>query len=177
MKMAKANETDLEVAMELCGALDSLTGWCPSVPAAVEQVADPEAPEPFDKHDREQCARVLGYLLDLADRASLMRVVWGCAVMLDPRNKCVDPDAGVIEHHPDAKAGFAAKQARPLAEWYEDIGPALWWSFPVCEPPWVGRPIDDDWQHHHTHWTPLTVPNQPAAEVAPPHSTADAVHL
>jgi len=30
-----------------------------------------------------------------------MRVVYGCAVMLDPKNKCVDPDANTIEHHPE----------------------------------------------------------------------------
>jgi len=160
--MAKANEADIKMAMELCGALDSLTDWGPAVPAVVEKVADAQDSEPFDRDDREQCVRVLGYLLDLANRASLMRVVWGCAVMLDPRNKCVDPDADVIEHHPDAKAGMGARQARPASAWHEDIGPVLWWKFPVDEPPYCGTPLDTGWPAVHTHWTPLIVPEQPA---------------
>ena len=89
------------MAQELCGALDALTGWRASVPEAVEKLDDERESEHFDRDDREQCVRVLGYLLDLADRASLMRVVWGCAVMLDPRNKFVDQDADTIEHHPE----------------------------------------------------------------------------
>lgn len=163
MKMAKANSADLEMGMELCGSLDALTNrWCPTVPAAVEEVADTESGEHFDRNDTEQCQRVLGYLLDLADRASLLRVVYGCAVMLDPRNKVVDPDADTIEHHPDVQALLTAKTARPLGEWHEDMGGVLWWAFPVNEPPWCGQPTDDDWPHYHTHWTPLVVPDAPA---------------
>ena len=161
MKMARASEADLDMAMELCGALDGLTGWCASVPPAVAKVADVEDSERFDSDDREQCVRVLGYLLKVADRASLMRVVWGCAVMLDPRNKCVDPDGDVIERHPDAKVGMDARRARPRCEWHEDIGPVLWWKFPVDEPPYCGTPLDAEWAGYHTHWSPLIVPEQP----------------
>ena len=32
MKMAKASEADLDMAMELCGAIDSLTGHWPTLP-------------------------------------------------------------------------------------------------------------------------------------------------
>lgn len=32
--------------------------------------------------------------------------------------------------------------ARPLAEWHEDMGPMLWWKFPIDEPPYVGSPLD-----------------------------------
>lgn len=98
--MAKANEADLEMAMELTGALDVLTGWNSIVPPAIEQVDDIEESEPFDRNDAEQCQRVLGYILELADKASLMRVVFGCAVMLDPINELVDQDSDTIEHHP-----------------------------------------------------------------------------
>lgn len=174
MKMAKANEADLEMAMQLCGALDSLTGWWPCVPTAVEEVATADGSEAFDRDDREQCVRVLGHLLDLAHRASLMRVVWGCAVMLDPRNKCVDPESDVIEHHPDAKAGMGARQARPISEWHEDMGPVLWWKFPVDEPPYCGTPLDAGWHACHTHWTPLIVPETPTKGEAT-HSTNEAV--
>jgi len=55
----------------------------------------------------------------------------------------------------------AAPSARPLAEWHEDYGPALWWFFPVCEPPYVGDPRDDDWPGYHTHWTQIVCPADP----------------
>lgn len=102
MKMAKASAADLDMAMELCNALDALTQrWSATVPEAIAKPNGEDESEFFNRDDREQCQRVMGYLLDLADRASLMRVVWGCAVMLDPANKCVDPSADTIEHHPD----------------------------------------------------------------------------
>lgn len=56
-------------------------------------------------------------------------------------------------------------RARPLAEWHEDIGPCLWWRFPITERPWVGTPLDDDWLDgdppHYTHWTPILLPAGP----------------
>lgn len=33
-------------------------------------------------------------------------------------------------------------QVRPLSEWHEDMGPKLWWRFPIDEPPYVGSPLD-----------------------------------
>ena len=102
MKMAKASEADLEMAMELCGTLERLGHrLCPVMPEEIEKLLDDDDSERFDRDDDAQCGRALRHLLELADRASLMRVVWGCAVMLDPRNQCVDPDADTIEHHPD----------------------------------------------------------------------------
>ena len=69
------------------------------------------------------------------------------------------------------QAYVAAITPRPLAEWHEDIGPVLWWRFPIEEPPYVGTPLDDDfpaigtatggWEHHATHWTKLLIPEAP----------------
>jgi len=66
--------------------------------------------------------------------------------------------ATIIHHNIEAKS-----IARPLDDWHEDIGPVLWWFFPVSEAPWVGTPNDDDFLHdYYTHWTPLPVlPVQP----------------
>lgn len=162
MKMAKASEADLNMAMDLAGALDSLSHrWVPSFPQGCGDT-DPDADADFDRDDDAHCGRALRYLLDLSDRASLMRVVFGAAVMLDPKNQCVDPNADTIEHHPDTKAGQAAKKARPLEDWHEEMGPVLWWRFPVDEAPWCGTPNCDDWPHYHTHFTPLVVPEAPA---------------
>lgn len=101
MKMAKASEADLNMAMNLLSALDLLgQRWVPCMPEAIEKLQEDSESERFDRHDDEQCGRALRYLLELADRASLGRVVWGCVVMLDPRNKLVDPNADTIERYP-----------------------------------------------------------------------------
>lgn len=76
------------------------------------------------------------------------------------------------------------REARPRDEWHEEIGPVLWWCFPVSEPPYVGTPLDigrtyavemniadqtaagvvtlGGWPGYHTHWTPLVVPARAA---------------
>lgn len=33
-------------------------------------------------------------------------------------------------------------KARPISEYHEDMGPVLWWTFPIEEPPYVGSPND-----------------------------------
>lgn len=33
-------------------------------------------------------------------------------------------------------------RARPASEYHEDMGPVLWWRFPIEEAPWVGTPLD-----------------------------------
>lgn len=42
----------------------------------------------------------------------------------------------------EVKAVLAAMKPRPIAEWREDMGPVLWWRFPITEPPYVGTPLD-----------------------------------
>lgn len=31
---------------------------------------------------------------------------------------------------------------RPASEYYEDMGPVLWWRLPITEAPYVGSPLD-----------------------------------
>lgn len=76
---------------------------------------------------------------------------------------------------------------RPIAEYHEDMGPVLWWKFPIEEPPYVGsfgslgytveaelvlrkdrkqhkrevRMMVGGWPGYHTHWTPLPKVKQP----------------
>lgn len=54
--------------------------------------------------------------------------------------------------------------ARPLEEWHEDYGDALWWKFPIEEPPYVGSPLDMAWPGYHTHWTLIPMPQPPKGE-------------
>lgn len=102
MKMAKASKSDLEMAAELANALEAITGrWHCVMPEKIAKPEDGEETETFDRDDSEQCRRVVEYLCELADRASLFRVVAGMFVVLDPRNKLLDPDADTLEVHPD----------------------------------------------------------------------------
>ena len=48
-----------------------------------------------------------------------------------------------------------------LAEkWHEDIGPVLWWDFPVEEPTYCGTPLDDDFPKYKRHFTELHIPDE-----------------
>ena len=114
MKIAKASEADLGMAMDLLSMLDALGHrHCPSMPAVI---ARNDGDEEFDRDDDDQCGRALRALLEVADRGSLFRVVFGAATMLDPRNKLVDPNADTIEHHPE---NVAAKQDAAALNWIE----------------------------------------------------------
>lgn len=99
MKMAKASEADIDAAMKLCSALESLERYR-TMPTQDDDTDDADS---FDENDREDCKKALGIVLELFGRASLFRVVFGMAVVLDPRNKIVDPDADVLEIHPDIR--------------------------------------------------------------------------
>jgi hypothetical protein len=44
----------------------------------------------------------------------------------------------------------------PAEEYHEDYGPVLWWTFPVCEPAYIGFGIDDK-PAHATHWSHIPV--------------------
>jgi hypothetical protein len=114
MKMAKASQADLDMGSDLCAAFGSLTDrWCPTLPEAIAEPREGSEIEPFDSHNDEQCGRALRHLLDTVERGSLFRVVMGMAVVLDPRNHCVDPNADTLEHHPMMKAALAAAQQTP----------------------------------------------------------------
>lgn len=113
MKIARATDDDILMAMELAAALESIAhAWDPSMP---RQIADPED-EPFDADDDQQCYRVCKYLIALNDRGSLFRVVLGMAALLDPKNNITDPSADTLEPSPymqameDALAAVVAGQ-------------------------------------------------------------------
>lgn len=104
MKMAKASEADLQMAMELANALDALNSrWGATMPEKIAKLQRDEEAEGFSLDDDEHCRRVCEYLIRLTRSASLFRVIMGMAVVCDPRNKLLDPDADTLEHHPDRK--------------------------------------------------------------------------
>lgn len=87
MKMARASEADLDAAQKVASIIEELhKGYMPATD-------DDDDFTWFDRDDPEQCQKVLGALLDLTEKTSLFRVTFGMAVILDPRNKLLDPDA------------------------------------------------------------------------------------
>ena len=79
-------------------------------------------------------------------------------------------------------------RAMPASEYHDDLGPVLWWRFPIVEPPYVGTPNDlgytveaelvmrrhsqpevtklireevGGWPGYHTHFTPIIPPQAP----------------
>ena len=112
MKLAKASEADLKMAMELSSALEAIAArWGATMPETIAKPDGTSDTEYFDPEDFEQCRRIVTYMRELTGRASLMRVVWGMTVLLDPRNKIVNPDNDTLEHNPDTVAALAAMAA------------------------------------------------------------------
>lgn len=101
MKMAKASKEDLDAAMDLRDAFECIEGGC-----------DPENEEhEFNIEDRDDCQRALKHMLGIYQRGSLMRVVFGMSVLLDPRNQIVDPDLPHLQLHPRFRAQPASRLA------------------------------------------------------------------
>lgn len=84
--------------------------------------------------------------------------------------------AATCEH---AALLLAPPRARLRSEWTPEIGDALWWHFPIDEPPYVGSPLSSDWPEgeghllhdgYYSHWTPIVIPTTPPAHeiVGPP---------
>lgn len=96
MKMAKASKADLDMAMTLANYCDSISRG--HMPDALSK--DEESIEWLDSNDLDQYQRLLHGLQELLDQGSIFRVVWGMAVVCDPENACIDPEADTIEHHP-----------------------------------------------------------------------------
>lgn len=170
MKMAKASEADLAMAIELANALESLTDrWGPTMPEAIDHGGEDSA-ERFDLFDEEHCRRALDYLLQLARRASLSRVVFGMSVLLDPRNELVDPEADTLELHPkfDAAEKDAVMEWQPIETAPKDGTEILvhtrYGNFyvvgydDVFSAPWRVRNDEGLTETAPTHWMPLPPP-------------------
>lgn len=95
--MAKASEADISMAMDLANVMDDIErGYFPAKFSDDEE----EGIEWIDTHDREQYEKLIDGLKLLLKKGSISRVIWGMAVVCDPENEAIDPDADTIEHHP-----------------------------------------------------------------------------
>lgn len=98
MKMAKASKADIDAAMELCSTLEAFERY-----RSFPEQDDEEDTGRFDKDDPDDCMKAMSIVLELFGRASLFRVVFGMAVILDPANEILDPDDDCLEIHPDIR--------------------------------------------------------------------------
>lgn len=106
MKMARAGEQDLKAALDVSRIIDHLDrGYMPGQ-------QDDDGVELFDQEDADQCKHALAAILDAADQGSMFRVTFGMGVLLDPRNKLLDPAADTLELHPDH-----VRNARDAERW------------------------------------------------------------
>ena len=93
--MAKATKEDLEAAMDVVGALESISNWG----VMPGEIADADC-EAFDAENADQCRRLFDHLVSLTRRGSLFRVVYGMACLLDPVNEIIDPESDTLKVHP-----------------------------------------------------------------------------
>lgn len=95
MKMARASEQDLECANQVASCLDQLIdGYVPECMTTEDDF------EWLDVDDAEQCQGVLLKLIEIAKAGSMIRVTFGMAVLLDPRNELLDPADDCLALHP-----------------------------------------------------------------------------
>lgn len=93
MKMAKASQADLDAAMEICHAMESLhRGHLP------DAMTDGDDVVWYD--EAKHAGQVVDHLVKLVGSASLFRVIFGMMVLLDPRNEIVDQGADALALHP-----------------------------------------------------------------------------
>lgn len=108
MKMAKASQADIDLAIKITSILEEADRGMMYTDIAEED------DESFESDNPEHCMRVMSALLDEMRKGGLGRVTWGMYVLLDPDNKMVDPDADTLEHHPERKA--LEQQAAELSD-------------------------------------------------------------
>lgn len=121
MKMAKASEADLKMALELVGMLEGFERGHFPVGEADEEY------EAFYDDNPEHCLRAMELILYKLQLGSLSRVVFGMSVLLDPKNEAVDPDCDYLEHHPKVRMHDELVEAlRSLLDEYESEISSEW---------------------------------------------------
>lgn len=121
MKMAKASEADLKMALELASMLEGFEqGYFPGND-------DDEGAELFNDGSPDDCLRAMEMILYKLQLGSLSRVVFGMSVLLDPKNEAVDPDCDYLEHHPKVRMHDELVEAlRSLLDEYESEISSEW---------------------------------------------------
>lgn len=96
MKIAKATERDIEASLDIASIIGALEkGYRPAL------VFGEDDEELFlDMDSADDLRAVVEKLREIADRGSIIRVTWGMAAVLNPRNEVVDPADDMLALHP-----------------------------------------------------------------------------
>ncbi|MEC4749882.1 hypothetical protein [Methylomicrobium sp. Wu6] len=97
MNIAKASERDINMAIDLCGILDSIERGF--MPVAATENGDNEDTE-FDRDNPDDCRVALNLIIDTLQVGCIGRVIWGMAALVNPESKLLDPGADIIKLHP-----------------------------------------------------------------------------
>lgn len=98
MKMAKASEADISMAMTMANILDDIErGYFPT-----KLASNPESEETewLETASCEQYERLIYGMKRVLNQGSIFRVIWGMAVVCDPSNELLDPTSDVLAVHP-----------------------------------------------------------------------------
>lgn len=112
MKMAKASEADINMAMTMANILDDIErGFFPA-----KLASDPESEESewLETSSCEQYERLIDGLKRVLNQGSIFRVIWGMAVVCDPDNELLDPTSDVIAVHPKLTLALESKAAHDV---------------------------------------------------------------
>lgn len=97
MNIAKPSERDINMALDLCGILESIErGFMPV--SAIEE-SDDEDTE-FDRANPDDCQVALNLVIDTLRAGSIGRVICGMAALVNPESKLLDPDADILKPYP-----------------------------------------------------------------------------
>ena len=116
MKIARADEKDIEAGLALLGLLDTVSGGY--YPSANDDEDD--GPTFFDADDKDHLEQLWKRLDSIFDSAPGFqgRVIFGGVTLMDPRNEVIDPDDDCIALHPRlTKALEDAEKFRGLLLW------------------------------------------------------------
>lgn len=177
---ARAVPADVEAALDAYGESIMESNGCASAVGNASRKADAAIARAIakaiaDKHlaairavERiESTSKALGYSADYM--AAIGRVLTHLRAVEENGGPLLSTCDSAAASPPATVGGLLATApvARLIDEWHEDRGPALWWRFPVDEPPYSGTPLDDEWPGYHTHWTPIICPVDPATRGEP----------
>ena len=96
MKMAKASEADMKMALELSSMLEGFErGHFPEEDGEFRD---------FDESKMDHRSEALEMIFNKVRAGSLFRVAFGMSVLLDPKNEAIDHSLDYLEHHPKVKA-------------------------------------------------------------------------
>jgi len=118
MKMAKATEQDMEVALLLRSILEDVAEG--HYPRGVDGEHKDDDPEDFDENDRDHLRAFYDRVMQCMDNpAAISRVIWGMHTII--HNDVLDPNVSHLALHPKYNSDELLKAAKEALAAIHDI--------------------------------------------------------